>query len=376
MSYPRQFNATDMCIKHDLNQEIGCGNFSAVYKGCYQPLALDCAVKIFTKAELKRIGKEMDVCMERHALSRLNHAKIVRLIFSDATPETVSIVTELCPGGELWALCRRCGIPEPRAKFYFKQILDGVSFMHRMGIVHRDLKAENVFLSGDRRVAKIGDFGSSRDMFNPAICGSGTSSVRFSGSRPSKVMEHYVGSPNFLAPEALENKENDEKSDIWSLGCMFYQILVGIPPFSAGSEYLIYLRMRANDLVFPPAGLSLSATSLIKRILKQDRTLRPSINEILQDDFFRDTPNQLPPLSLVDLAIRAYAQQDSLTLDESVIWSFEPENRVSDRLRMVLTVREWEIKARPGNGTASVDHQNLLPPDLGKDSCNNSSSED
>lgn len=294
--------------------------------------------------------------MERHALMRLKgHPNIVSLIHTWSDLENCFIATEYCPNGELWESCRRCGEPEIRAKFFFTQIIQGLSYMHRMGIVHRDLKAENILISKDS-VVKICDFGSSRDLFNPTMpCTSNADRRRIS-------FQHYVGTPNFIAPEALENIENDELSDIWSLGCLFYQVLLGIPPFVAGSEYLVYLRMRAEDLMFPSTGLSEEAINLVQSIVVHDREKRPSLGSIRTHRFFSNTPEHLVDLTSEEETIKRIARDQS-ELDECV---FTNNEYALGRLRMVGTVREWERLSLPGTGTEILDHLNLPPNLLGR----------
>ena len=232
----------------------------------------------------------------------------------------------------------------------FSQILDAVEYMHRMGIVHRDLKAENVFLTNNGSTVKIGDFGSARDIFNPSVSGAGNSNSNGS------AWAHYVGTPNFMAPEAISNEENDELSDIWSLGCLFYQVLVGIPPFIAGSEYLVFLRVRALDLQFPSAGLSADAVSLVQSIVVPARPERPSIHAIKAHNFF--PRNFSIPIDEIDSHVQselhALADNSDIDLSESFITEFQLPNieerklkQIRDRLRMIRSVRDWENLAAP-----------------------------
>jgi serine/threonine protein kinase len=232
--------------------------------------------------------------------------------------------------------------------YYFSQILSAVSYMHRMGIVHRDIKAENIFLTRDLCQIKIGDFGTARDVFNPDITGAGNST---SGKR--KTYTHFVGTPHFMAPEAIDDKENDEVSDIWSLGCLLYQMLIGIPPFVAGSQYLVFLRVKHRDLQFPEYGVPKRMQSLIDSILQVDRAIRPSVESLRSH--FPSVP-QLPPLSPTDLLIRSINRLDCV-LEETDRLLAEPDP--PDRLRMLRTVLDWESKSREGAGTAMVDHLNL-----------------
>ena len=81
---------------------------------------------------------------------------------------------------------------------------------------------------------KLVDFGTARDMFNPHIKGSGN------GAKGKRVYEHFVGTPNFMAPEKIHNKDSDFLSDIFALGMIAYQLVIGYPPFVGKSEYLIF----------------------------------------------------------------------------------------------------------------------------------------
>lgn len=281
--------------------------------------------------------------------SRLQHANIVGFYGTFSDVAHVYIVTEYCSGGELWELCKSVGEPEYRAKVYFSQIIDAVWYMHRMGLVHRDLKAENVLLTSDLQTIKLCDFGSCRDIYNPHIRGSGTPNRTKRGSS----FEHYVGTPNFLSPEAISNTENDCVSDIWSLGCTFYQILCGIPPFVAGSEYLIYIRVRARDIQIPSKGLSESAIALINFILQIERSERPKFPDILTHEFFQNLPNRVPEYTSDDKLVRAIVRNNA------PVPSTHPSQYFSDRLALAHTVENWKGKSAPGTGIAIMEH--LLP---------------
>lgn len=346
---PQDLKAELQTLSVDQLEILGEGNFSVVYE------RENCAIKVINKQRVQRLHKEAHVLMEKHALRRLSHENIIQLVHTWTDSDHCYIACGLCPNGELWESCRGTGEPEKRSKIFFRQILDGVHYMHRMGIVHRDLKAENIFLCQNGTVAKIGDFGSSRDIFNTKITGAGNKPVSLLG-RASCSFQHYVGSPNFLSPEALDNKENDELSDIWSLGCLFYQVLIGIPPFSAGSEYLIYLRMKSNDLVFPPYGISDTCVDLVRSIIVHDRASRPTISDILRHDFFCNTASLMPGLTGEEVEIKRIVRSGNYFHDDAWIESKFDCPYARERLKMAAVVREWELQSQPGSGSAMLDH--------------------
>jgi 3-phosphoinositide dependent protein kinase-1 len=364
MSFPRcSFESPKLSDFKYSDPPIGEGNFCSVHAAEWKGSSRTVALKTLPRADVNRLHKLNDVIMEMHALSRLDHPNLIRYYGSFKDTTNFYIVTELCDGGELWKHCNRCGILEIRAQTYFEQILKCTEYLHRMGIAHRDMKAENIYLSPDLMKIKIGDFGSARDFYNPNIAGAGTPSIsRVSGLQKRHVFQHYVGSPNFMAPEAIENIENDEKSDIWSLGCLFYQVLVGIPPFVAGSEYLVFLRVKAMDLAFPSVGLSYEAIDLVKSIIVLDRHERPSIRQILDHPFMRSKSSQFTATDAPQKLLQNLVADPSFSFPAPMLNQYP---FLSDRIEMIKTVSDWIDKSQPGRGTEILEHLDLSPRLLG-----------
>ena len=132
------------------------------------------------------------------------------------------------------------------------------------------------------KVVKLVDFGTARDLLNPTIQGAGNS------LRGKKIFEHFVGTPQYMAPECIRNKDSIAKSDIWSLGCILYQFFVGFPPFMGGSEYLIFKKALNEkpyyyDFVFHN---HLDVKDLIELMLEKDPEKRISLNEVKKHKFF------------------------------------------------------------------------------------------
>ncbi|KAF4669570.1 hypothetical protein FOL47_002455 [Perkinsus chesapeaki] len=390
-------------------KEIGSGNFCTVYKAKDVDSNKIVALKVFNKGELKRAKKEkgninkgggyvndnsnydIDVLMEKHVLSRLHHNNIIKLLYTFADTDNCYIVTQYCAGGELWNLVAHSGLGDKQCKYYLKQMAEALRYCHQAGIVHRDVKAENALLTEDRRTLKLCDFGTARDLLNPQIEGSGNMCF-------NKHMKHYVGTANFLAPEAIMNKENDQRSDIWSFGATVYQVRFGIPPYTAGSEYLIYLRIRHHDLQFPADGVGIERSCMdLIRWCNNEGSRPQTFDQVLAHQWFQDTPKEIPPFSLEELSIRSLARSgyddigmthdddhegtsapttaasggemvvdddDSVpTLPYDNDWIIEHENDLSNdeinALKRLLVVRDWERKSMPGSGTAMLDHLHL-----------------
>merc|ERR1711962_267576 len=145
-------------------------------------------------------------------------------------------------------------------------ILLGCKYLHDNKIIHRDLKLGNVFLNDSMEV-KIGDFGLA-------------TKVDYAGERKKTL----CGTPNYIAPEVLGKKGHSYEVDVWSIGCILYTLLVGKPPFETQTLKDTYSRIKKNEYHIPSRFGPL-ARNLIQRLLQHEPASRPSVDEILRDDF-------------------------------------------------------------------------------------------
>mmetsp|Transcript_104410 Transcript_104410/g.336676 ORF Transcript_104410/g.336676 Transcript_104410/m.336676 type:complete len:364 (-) Transcript_104410:159-1250(-) len=288
MSFPLPVRNRRRADDFTIGRLLGEGSLSTVHVAVERATGKRFALKVFDRKVLRSNRKDADVAMEEHCLRRANHPGVVKLHACFRDGEAAYLALELCPGGELWALARGSGCPERLARHYLAQLLEALAYLRDAGIVHRDLKAENVLLSAENR-AKLVDFGSAKDLANPHVKGAGTVSFK-------RVLEDNVGTPNFMAPEVIRNKCSDFRSDVWSLGCTVFQVLSGAPPFGGGDLARVYSRALAARLAFPP-GIPGEARDLISRMVVTEPGARlgaASVRELRAHAFFACSPGLGP----------------------------------------------------------------------------------
>ncbi|EMP36930.1 Serine/threonine-protein kinase PLK1 [Chelonia mydas] len=176
---------------------------------------------------------------------------------------------------------RRKALTEPEARYYLRQTILGCQYLHGNRVIHRDLKLGNLFLNDDMEV-KIGDFGLA-------------TKVEYDGERKKTL----CGTPNYIAPEVLGKKGHSFEVDIWSIGCIMYTLLVGKPPFETSCLKETYIRIKKNEYNIPKH-INPVAANLIQKMLRSDPATRPTIDELLNDEFFTSgyIPTRLPTTCL------------------------------------------------------------------------------
>lgn len=264
-------------------KKIGEGNFSDIYSALNLFDKKTYAIKIINKAKLARVRKEADILMERYCLKKLNDNPYVIDIYSTFQDDlNLFLHLEFVKGGELWDIVKIFGLESVSlVKYFFAQIFLAVESIHNLGIVHRDLKLENILIDEDKNV-KLVDFGTAKDMLNPEMKGSGNS------AKGKKVFENFVGTPNFMAPECIRNKNSDYRSDVWSLGCILFQLVNGFPPYMGGSDYLIFQKSINEDPIFPEEIFPEILRDLILWMLKKVPEERPTLEMIKTHKFFEN----------------------------------------------------------------------------------------
>lgn len=258
--------------------------------------------------------------MEAHCLRRLDKSRhIIELFWDfDTSYEWVGIL-EFCEGGELWTKIRHCGCgSQDESAWYASQMIEALAAVHAACIVHRDIKCENFLLTKELEV-KLIDFGTARDTAHPEV-------------KPMLIgpqYEHHVGTPNFMSPEAVHGKANDRRSDLWSLGCAIYQLIVGAPPFNAATHFLVLQKAQAGQLWWPSNGVSPEERDLISQLVQVDPDHRiggrgGETKNVLNHALLGTRSSRPPAETLLSSALRHVAEaiaeegDAAIALDEKV----------------------------------------------------------
>jgi len=252
--------------KYELVQLVGDGAMGWVYRGVHQTLERSVAVKLLKTSPGAQPEQVSRFEQEALAVSRLNHPHIVSVIDFGRSPGGLFyLVTEFVVGNTLADLLYDSGrLPVGRALGIFHQLLAGVEEAHSAGVIHRDLKPDNVVVtplrSGDDFV-KILDFGIAAVAEVPGASQTAAGPI--------------MGTPGFMAPETVLNGMSNERSDIYALGVVLYELLVGMPPFEH-ERPMVLLAMHANQPpprlreVAPEVGFPLELEQVLDQALTKD----------------------------------------------------------------------------------------------------------
>jgi serine/threonine protein kinase len=240
--------------RYDVRHVIGTGGTGMVVRAYDPHLDLDIAIKILNYDESGMTAVRLQ--REAMAAGKLNHLNIARVFeFGQTEDGSPYMVMELLHGKSLDVLLKQRGsLPLAEALPIFIQLCEGLNFAHNLGIVHRDLKPANVFVS--RGQVKIFDFGV----------------AKFENVDQSlTTTRDLIGSPLYVSPEQARRDPSDLRADIYSLGCLMYEVLTGETPFQ-GATVLETLKMHSSA---PPPRLGSEFPSAIADLVERCLQKRP-----------------------------------------------------------------------------------------------------
>ena len=264
---------------------LGKGGFAK----CYELICKDnnkvFAAKMLQKSNLKTERQRQKLITEIKIHKSCHHAHVVAFEHNFEDSENVYILLELCQNQTLNELhMRRKILTEIEVQCYIIQLVKALQYLHSHRIIHRDLKLGNLFLN-DKMQLKVGDFGLA-------------TKLDYDGERKKTI----CGTPNYIAPEVINSSGHSYEVDIWAIGIILYTLLVGKPPFETRDVKTTYGKIKKADYIFPEnCKISDYAKNLIKKILVVDPKKRPSLNDILFDDFFNQgivIPKLMPTSTL------------------------------------------------------------------------------
>ncbi|XP_060587262.1 aurora kinase A-A-like [Ruditapes philippinarum] len=245
----------------DIGKPLGKGKFGNVYLAREKHSKYIVALKVLFKSQLQKSGVEHQLRREIEIQSHLRHDNILRLFgyFHDKT--RVYLILEYAPKGELYKeLTKQKRFDEKIAAKYVYQLANALKYCHSKKVIHRDIKPENLLL-GLTSDLKIADFG-------------------WSVHAPSSRRTTLCGTLDYLPPEMIEGTYHDECVDLWSLGVLCYELLVGKPPFETESNSETYRRITKVDIRYP-SFVSSGARDLISSLLKHDPRQRLSLDKTM-----------------------------------------------------------------------------------------------
>ncbi|XP_037607545.1 serine/threonine-protein kinase Nek2 [Sebastes umbrosus] len=269
------------CVDYEVLFTIGTGSYGKCQKIKRKSDGKILVWKELDYGTMAESEKQMLVS-EVNLLRELKHPNIVRYHdrIIDRTNATLYIVMEYCEGGDLSSLITRC-IKERRyleEQFVLRvmaQLMLALKECHRRSdgratVLHRDLKPANIFLDIKQNV-KLGDFGLARIL-----------------NHDTSFAKTFVGTPYYMSPEQIDRMSYNEKSDIWSLGCLLYELCALSPPFTAYNQKELAEKIREGKFRRIPYRYSEELNTLLCKMLNLKDYLRPSVESILRSSLLAD----------------------------------------------------------------------------------------
>lgn len=257
---------------------LGKGGFAHVHELLDLTSNVMYAGKIISKNRITKRQHMQKIAREILIHRDLVHEHVVRLHHFFEDKINAYIILENCSRKSLvHVLKHRCVVTEPEVRYYIRQLVSGVRYIHSHKVIHRDLKPGNMLLS-EKMVVKLADFG-----------------LATQADKSKKVS--ICGTPNYIAPEVLNKLSCNYEADVWAVGCIMFTILVGQPPFETLSLRETYTRIVSNKYTIP-SSVSEPAQALIRDLLRPEPEARPLLENIFKYDFFTSgyTPDSLSPL--------------------------------------------------------------------------------
>ncbi|KAF2763060.1 serine/threonine-protein kinase-like protein [Pseudovirgaria hyperparasitica] len=244
----------------EIGKPLGKGKFGRVYLAKEKATGFVCALKVLHKSEISQGKVEKQVRREVEIQSNLCHPNVLKMFGHFHDSKRIFLIIEFAARGELYKHLRaEQRFAEPKAANYIAQMASALKYLHHKHIMHRDIKPENI-LVGIHGEIKISDFG-------------------WSVHAPNNRRNTMCGTLDYLPPEMIKGTDGySEKVDLWSLGVLTYEFLVGEAPFE-DAPMMTHKRIQRCDMTIP-SFISSDARDLIRKLLQVDPEKRITLDEI------------------------------------------------------------------------------------------------
>ncbi|XP_072900088.1 serine/threonine-protein kinase Nek5-like isoform X3 [Hemitrygon akajei] len=256
--------------KYDVIRQIGEGAFGKAFLVKAKGDSTQVVIKQIKMAKMRQKEREASF-KEVVLMEKMKHPNIVTLLDSFEERQNLYIVMEYCDGGDLMHrvnMQQGVWFEEDQVLDWFVQICLGLKHIHDRKILHRDIKTQNIFLCNNGKSAKLGDFGIARTLNNTM-----------------ELAHTCIGTPYYLSPEICENRPYNNKTDIWSLGCVLYELSTLNHPFEGTNLHQLVVKICKGHYAPIHPRYSYDLRILLAQLFKVNPRDRPSINSILKKPF-------------------------------------------------------------------------------------------
>ncbi|XP_061818505.1 serine/threonine-protein kinase 10 [Nerophis lumbriciformis] len=317
----------------DIIGELGDGAFGKVYKACNKETGVLAAAKVIqTKCE-----EELeDYMVEIEILAKCDHRYIVKLLDAFYFNNHLWIMIEFCPGGAVDATMLELdrGLTEPQIKVVCQQMLEALTYLHYMKIIHRDLKAGNILLMPEGDI-KLADFG-----------------VSAKNTKTLQRRDSFIGTPYWMAPEVvmcetMKDAPYDYKADIWSLGITLIELAQIEPPHHDLNPMRVLLKIAKADppSLEQPNKWSPEFKDFLRRALDKNPETRPTAKQLMEHPFVSSVTSNRPLRELV-------AEAKAEVFEE--IEDNREEGEEEDTLELTVTSLEGDQSPEQESPTTSL----------------------
>ena len=256
---------------YEILTPLGAGGMGEVYRALDDRLGRQVAIKILPPAFRADPDRLVRFQREARALASLNHPNIAGIYGIEEHAGVSALILELVEGETLAAMLRGRALPSATALDFARQICDALEAAHERGVVHRDLKPPNVLVTPSGTV-KVLDFGLAKAALDEGVDPSLSPTTSVGATRAGVLL----GTAAYMSPEQARGLAVDRRADVWSFGCVLYEMLTGRPAFAGDtvSDVMVAVLEREPDWAALPRGTPPPAVRLLRRCLEKQTKRR------------------------------------------------------------------------------------------------------
>ena len=327
----------------DILEILGHGAFGKVFKCKLKGKPEEYAMKVLKKAFLYRNKHLKYAITECNILKQADHPFVIKMHYSFQTPDNLYMILDYCSGCDLaYHLNKKQIFEEDEAKFFIAQIILAIEYIHSLDVIYRDLKPENILVDKDGN-CRLADFGLAKENIGE-----------------KDFAKSFCGSPAYLPPEMLYSKGVSKAADIYQIGAVLYEFLVGFPPYYTENIKELYNSIRSARLQVPKY-ISKEGKDLLNQLLNKRPDKRITIDRVKQHEFFKDldwnklvTKEIKPPIHLHNdegQELEGENNEEYLFLKQQeskfVDRDYTHENQLQNRLKQFTFIAGQEQRPDP-----------------------------